>query len=238
MQPTLSEKSYHRIREKLTNGELSPGDRLVTRTIADEIGVSLGPVREAINRLSAEGLVAYVPGLGASVRKPNRRDLEELYILRQANEGCAASEAAKYITEEQLELLDTLLDEAKEITEQIRKRRKKSASSTLNVLNRWLDNDEHFHEAIVDASRNRLLIKVTREYRAISRIFETHRKYPEVLTLQVAEDTCLNHQRLINSLRDRNPELSRQIMVEQTENGLKTLLTHLNSVERLSRGSS
>jgi DNA-binding GntR family transcriptional regulator len=236
MQPTLSEKSYHRIREKLTNGELSPGDRLVTRTIADEIGVSLGPVREAINRLSAEGLVAYVPGLGASVRKPNRRDLEELYILRQANEGCAASEAAKYITEDQLELLDTILDDAKAITEQIRNRPKKHASSTL--ADRWLDNDEHFHEAIVDASCNRLLIKVTREYRAIRRIFETHRKFPEVLTLQVAEDTCLSHQRLINSLRDRNPELSRQIMVEQTEKGLKTLLAHLNSVERMSRGQS
>jgi DNA-binding GntR family transcriptional regulator len=60
--------------EKLTNGELSPGVRLVTRTIADEIGVCLGPVREAISRLLVEGLVYYVLGLDASVRNPGSRE--------------------------------------------------------------------------------------------------------------------------------------------------------------------
>ena len=71
MEQTLAEKSYDYIREKLSRGELPPGKRLVNRTLADEIGVSVIPVREAIHRLATEGLVEHVPGSGAFVRKTN-----------------------------------------------------------------------------------------------------------------------------------------------------------------------
>ena len=87
MHSTLTEKSYRHIRDLLVDGELQPGDRLVTRVLAEKIGVSLAPVREAIFRLSSEGLVEHVPGAGAFVRTPQAQDLEELYVLREAVEN-------------------------------------------------------------------------------------------------------------------------------------------------------
>ena len=87
MQATLCEKAYQHVRVLLTRGELPPGQKLVTRNLANDIGVSLAPVREALSRLATEGLVEHVPGAGVFVRKLDRQDLEELYILRDAIES-------------------------------------------------------------------------------------------------------------------------------------------------------
>ena len=94
VQDTLSEKTYRNLRGKLLAGELKAGAQLVNRTLAQAMNVSLAPVREAIQRLATEGLVEHVPGAGAFVRKSSPQDLEELYVLREAVESCAAAEAA------------------------------------------------------------------------------------------------------------------------------------------------
>ena len=101
MERTLAEKSYDYIRKRLSEGDLPPGKRLVNRVLADEIGVSVIPVHEAIHRLVPESLVEYVPGSGAFFRKTNLHNLENLYVLRDALESCAAGTAARYMTEYQ-----------------------------------------------------------------------------------------------------------------------------------------
>jgi DNA-binding GntR family transcriptional regulator len=95
MEQTLAEKSYDYIRKKLAGGDLPLGQRLVNRVLADEIGGSVIPVREAIHRLASEGLVEHVPGSGAFVRKTDPHDLDNLYVLRDALESCAAGVAAQ-----------------------------------------------------------------------------------------------------------------------------------------------
>ena len=97
MEQTLAEKSYDYIRKRLAGGDLPPGKRLVNRVLADEIGVSVIPVREAIHRLASEGLVEHVPGSGSFVRKTDLHDLDNLYVLRDALESCAAGEAARFL---------------------------------------------------------------------------------------------------------------------------------------------
>ena len=89
----------------LTRGDLAPGTRLVNRSLAKELGISFTPLREAINQLASEGLVEYVPGGGAFVRRLDRHQLAQLYDLREALEPFAAAEAAKHITEHELEEL-------------------------------------------------------------------------------------------------------------------------------------
>ena len=84
MQLSANEKSYQAIRRKLESGKLGPGDKLITRTLAQEFGVSLSPVREAINRLATEGLVDHTPGAGAAVKSLSLDDLNDLYVLRDA----------------------------------------------------------------------------------------------------------------------------------------------------------
>jgi len=234
MQATLNEKAYQHVRVMLTRGDLAPGQRLVTRTLAEDIGVSLAPVREALHRLATEGLVEHVPGAGAFVRNPDRQDLEELYVLRDATESCAAAEAARYAPEECLDELAAIVDVWCEIAESISTNSKGHA--TKSQLDRWLDNEEQFHEILVKSSRNRLLAKVVRDYRAISAVFEAQRGDPSILTQEVAEETCHSRRELLKALRARDSELARKLTSEQIQRGRKTVLGHLTRKSRNTAG--
>jgi DNA-binding GntR family transcriptional regulator len=226
MNRSLAEKSYRHIVRKLSRGEFAPGMQLVNRTLANEIGVSVIPVREAIHRLASEGLVEHVPGAGAFVREPSWQDLDELYVLRDALESCAAEEAALHITEEQLDQLDFFLLEMQKIGAAIEQRKNKTA--TMALLDRWLDCEEGFHAILIEAARNRLLSKVIREHRAITRVFDAHRHNPSLLTADVAETTCRGRKELLAALRERDAGLSRQLMSEQIKTGRRTVFNHMN----------
>lgn len=230
MEQTLAEKSYDYIRKRLAGGDLLPGQRLVNRALADEIGVSVIPVREAIHRLASEGLVEHVPGSGAFVRKTDPHDLDNLYVLRDALESCAAGEAARYITEHQLEELESILDEAQEIGQQIERRSNKHA--TKRQMNAWLDNEQRFHELLIEAARNPLLAKVTHDHRAIGQIFDAQRDEPQFLTSEVATQTCSGKRGLIEALRHRDHQRARELMSEQIQRGRKQVLRHLRSTAR------
>ena len=226
----LSELSYEYIREKLASGEYPPGKQLVNRTLAEEIGVSVIPVREAINRLSSEGLVDHVPGAGAYVRKTSRQDLNNIYVLRDALESCAASEAAQYITEDQLEELQFILDRAGETAKQICDSAK--GYSTKRQLERWMDDEQQFHELLIEASRNPLLAKVIKDNRAIAMVFAAQRYDPRLLTAEVARETCKSKAELLKALRDRDPKRARQLMSDQIQRGRKTVMDFLNQQGR------
>jgi len=202
----------------------------VNRTLAEEIGVSIIPVREAIHRLASEGLVEHVPRAGAFVRKPNRQDLDNLYVLRDAVESCAAAEAARYIAEDQLEELEYLLNQARETLLQIQRQPK--GHCTKGLLNRWLDGERQFHELLIEASRNPLLAKVVDDNRAISMVFEAQRNDPRMLTAEVAEETCASKSDLLDALRERNPDEARRLMSEQIQRGRRMVVGYLNSRKR------
>lgn len=225
MEPTLAERAYRHIRGKLADDGLAPGKQLVNRVLADEIGVSVIPVREAIHRLASEGLVEHVPGTGAFVREADREQLNNLYVLRDAVESCAAGEAAQNITAFQLEELEAILDEARLIARMLTEDSGKHASK--RQMNAWLDNEQRFHELLVESGRNPLLAKVIHEYRAISEIFDAQRNDPRLLTAEVADYTCAGKGELIEALRQRDSQRARQLMSEQIRRGRWQVLQHL-----------
>jgi DNA-binding GntR family transcriptional regulator len=214
----LADRAYRFIKQEMQDGALVPGVQLVNRKLASKIGVSVIPVREAIHRLVSEGLVEHVPGAGAFVRNPNREDLEELYVLRDALESCAAAEAARYITPHQLDDLDALLAEFHEIRELVAKR--SDGHATPAQFNRWLDLEETFHEIVIDASRNRLISKVVREHRAVTTVFESQRNSSKLLTLA--------------ALRAGDGPLAREVMSAQIQRGCRDVLAFLRQQERRS----
>ncbi len=230
METTLAEKAYEHIREKLARGGFEPGKRLVNRTLAAEIGVSVIPVREAIHRLSTEGLIEHVPGAGAFVRKTDPLELDNLYVLRDALESCAAAEAARYITEHQLEELESNLADANVIAGRIENQTNKHANK--RQMNAWLDLEQTFHELLIQAARDPLLAKVTEEHRAIGQIFDAQRVDPLILTAEVARQTCDGKESLIESLRRRDHEEARRLMSEQIQRGRKRVLQHLRNSRR------
>ena len=229
MQVTLNETAYQHIRSSLTSGKLAPGERLLTRSLAEEIGVSLAPVREALHRLATEGLIEHIPGAGAFVRQRDRQELEELYVLRDAIESCAASEAARFASDQQLGTLKHLLHEMLEIAEEIDSHPRKRATKT--QFARWLKCDERFHQVIVEGSRNRLLMKVISDHRAISAVFEAQRNASRVLTNTICRETYRQHCDLFEALKHRDADRARQLMSQQIRYGQKTLFDHLDSAQ-------
>jgi DNA-binding GntR family transcriptional regulator len=228
VQRSLAEKSYLHIRQKLARGEYAPGSRLVNRSLASEIGVSVIPVREAIHRLASEGLVAHIPGSGAFVPKLSWQDLDDLYVLRDALESCAAEEAARHMTTDQCDVLGAILERMFVIAAELSRRASKTATPAL--LNRWLDCEEQFHALLIESSRNSLLSRVIREHRAVSMTFEVQRGNPIILTADVARITCRNRRKLLKALRDGNPALSRRLMSEQIQTGRRTMLGHYSTL--------
>lgn len=95
---TLVEHLTDSIRQSIRLGHLVPGQRLVVAELAGMFGASAGSVREAIRRLTGEGVLEFTPHKGASVRSVNERDIREIFQVREAVEGLAARLAAENIT--------------------------------------------------------------------------------------------------------------------------------------------
>ncbi|MBZ8176832.1 FCD domain-containing protein [Corynebacterium poyangense] len=97
-----SERAYHLLKERITRNEYAPGHRLVLSTLADTLGSSVVPVREAIRRLEAEGLVDYVPNVGPRVAMVNDHMYVDCMQLTAILEGAATALAAPYMQEPEL----------------------------------------------------------------------------------------------------------------------------------------
>ena len=217
MHSTLAEKAYHRIREMLSKGELSPGKRLVNRTLADEIGVSFTPVREAINQLASEGLVEYVRGAGAYVRRVNRQELAQLFDLRANLEPFAAAEAARNISSDQI---SELLRHCERFYSLARSLRSTCPDRDPHKMwAEWLNVEEAFHGLLFRAAGNPWLLKVAAELRLMSMLFGPQRSSVGILTLSRAAWSWREHTRLVRLLASGEQELARSWMEQHIRTG-------------------
>lgn len=230
MQPTTSQRAYDHIRQKLVTGQLVPGTRLVNRTLAEEIGSSAIPVREALSRLASEGLVSYIPGAGAYVREPDRAELAQLYGLREAIETYAAQEAARLATEDELHELRTCCREFHTISRELQSSGQPHA--TAEQMQRWVDCDARYHDILMTAARNPWLTKVVTDFRLVSQIFARQRSEPALLTLSVAADTWRSHHRLVDALARHDEEQARHWMSLQLRHGRRQVLDYLDRQQR------
>jgi DNA-binding GntR family transcriptional regulator len=105
---TLWERVYLYLRGEILDGRLEPGSELAEVALAEQLGVSRGPIREAIGRLASEELVTVRPRRGAVVRSLSKEEFLELYQVREALERMAVQLAVQRLTKEQLEQLAAL----------------------------------------------------------------------------------------------------------------------------------
>jgi DNA-binding GntR family transcriptional regulator len=111
---TTQESVVDYLRTLILSHQISPGERLVQSELAEELGVSRTPVREALHELASEGLVTLSAYKGASVTDFSLRDLEEIYCVRIALEGYAANLATQLITDDDFLQLKSLVRQMKE----------------------------------------------------------------------------------------------------------------------------
>ena len=142
---SLGERGYERIREAITSGVLAPGTRITERALAQELGTSPTPVREALRRLEQEGLLERKGTRGIYVAQLPTSALSEMLYLQALLRGAAARLAAQKLTDEDLQELRDLLWQMEAAAEA-------GDAETIYTLSR------RFHQAIETASGNDLLI--------------------------------------------------------------------------------
>jgi len=142
----LRNDAYEALREAILLGRLRPGERVVEAEIARQMGISRGPIREAVRQLEQEHLVEYHPRRGVVVARLTREAVQDTYAVRAELDGFAARLSAGRITDEQLEQLDGL----------IAAMRRQAAEGDSDGL---LHTDVEFHRCICTTAGNRVLLR-------------------------------------------------------------------------------
>lgn len=213
----LKEDIFDVLHEKIISGTYKPGDWLRQDDIATQLGVSMTPVREALDLLVSAGLAERVPYRGVRVREMSTRDVVEAYGLRLFLEAVIAQEAAKNITPEQVAGLERALEEMKK-------------HESLKDVPTERKSSREFHSAIAESTRNELLIKL---YAVVSNAFpdwllyEALFRYPEMLADSMMR-TYKEHVAIVDALKKGDADRAAQKSIEHVMESGKWLEEYLD----------
>ncbi|NVF15794.1 GntR family transcriptional regulator [Vreelandella maris] len=200
----LSEQAYRFIIDAIKEGSLLPGTRIREVELAKRTGLSRTPVREALNRLQLEGLVANDPSRGIIITELDQSMISELYAMREVLEGTAAGLAARHASEVEIAFL-------REINE-----RDAKLTDTLDLLR----NNKLFHSTLYRCAHNRYLLKMLNSLQEsmmlLGRSTLAKPGRPEIARKE--------HQEIINALEARDPKTAEQLSRTHIREAYKTRL--------------
>jgi DNA-binding GntR family transcriptional regulator len=199
----LKEEIYDALHRQIIAGKYSPGDWLRQEDIASQMGVSMTPVREALDLLVAKGIAERVPYRGVRVREMSAKDVVEAYGMRLFLEAMIARETALNATPEQLAKLEAIMEEMDRHVE-------------LSEMPQERQLSREFHTAIAEASGNNLLVQL---YAIVSNAFpdwllyEALYRQPELVSGSVAQ-THDEHAVILDAFKKRDPDLAVKVSLE------------------------
>ena len=203
----LREVVCETLRTAIIGGVLKPGERLMEIQLAEELGVSRTPIREAIRKLEQEGFVEMLPRRGTYVANISIKDVKDVYEIRMALDVLAAGLAAERITDTELVALKKQLIRIKNVVE-------------MDEMEKIGEYDWEFHEVLYKASRNGRLVAIINNLREqLTRLRVTTMNYRGRI-----KDTISEHELLVESIASHNVELAKRRAYEHMRNAEKTLL--------------
>ena len=150
----LSEKAYHLIKEKIVSLELPPLSVIDEQALREELDLGRTPIREALHRLAAEGLVIIAPRRGMFVADISITDLQKIFEVRMVLEGFCAQLAAQRVTKGQLAEMEAIIHDLERVPG--------DDSEVLMAI------DKRFHEALYQAADNKFLAETLNRFHALS----------------------------------------------------------------------
>jgi DNA-binding GntR family transcriptional regulator len=191
-EPRQGREAYERLVADIRAGVLKPGDRLTETELAQRLGISRTPVREAVRQLESDGLVVHVPRAGAVVRTLDYAEITELYEMRAVLESTAARFAARAASDVELAELEAINAEM-------------AAASDTRML---FEANRQFHAVLLNAARNRFLVKSVEAVQKTLLILGPS-------TMEEggrASEAIAEHQRLLDALRERDCDAAEAVM--------------------------
>lgn len=197
-----------RIRAMILKRELLPGERLIQSELAERLGVSRTPVREALQKLAAEGLITLSPYKGAHVAELSLSHLEGIYHIRIAIESQIGYLAAQHITAEELK-------QVRDLVEQMKKELDAGELSNLLELNRQMN------LILFTASRSKNLRELAIEYMNLANLYrQVHFTTPE-RSQRIVDD----HEELLATLEQGDREAAYETLRRQMQSALEVGIT-------------
>ena len=210
---TASAAAADLIRQAIGDGRLEPGHHLKEEQLAQELGISRTPVREALHVLQAEGLIEASPNRGATVRSYDLADLEDLYELRALLEGRAAHRAATRATAAQLVELRASCERFEGLV----------GASNLQAL---VAENALFHEAILAAAASERLTGMVRQVVVLPLVYKSYIWYsPEQATASYRY-----HCELADAIEQRDAQRADLVMREHVEAAHRVLAQHMGGL--------
>ena len=198
----LRDVVFNTLRDAILKGELEPGERLMEIRLAERLGVSRTPIREAIRKLELEGLVIMIPRKGAEVADITEKSLRDVLEVRKALEELAVQLACEKITQEELEELE------------------KAGENFKKVLNRSKDitevaeADVRFHDVIYMATDNQKLIHLLNKLREqMYRYRVEYLKNPDV-----HEQLIQEHEEIVYHIKRREKAEATAVTCQHIDN--------------------
>ena len=206
--PKISDKVYEILFSDIVNRKLKPGNRLVESCLAEELGVSRTPLRDAIARLAKEGFVEINPRKGACIKEFNIEDVVEVYDIRKALERLAISLAVPEIKDNDLKRLKDLFSRGDK-----------------KVLTQA---DAELHHLIINSSGNKKLINMLDNLYNFIEVFRVTGYYFK----DRAEKATSDHIKILNALIKRDKTLAEKLIEEHIETTKQDIIDNFKQSQK------
>ena len=210
----LRDVVFKTLRQAILRGELEPGERLMEIQLAERLGVSRTPIREAIRKLELEGLVLMIPRKGAEVAKISESNLRDVLEVRRSLEELAIDLACQRMTPEELEEL--------KVTQE------KFALAIKNGdAMQIAETDERYHEIIYDSTKNARLVQILNNLR--EQMYRYRLEY--IKDEDKRQVLLIEHERILKAISLRHVQEAKQAIREHIDNQEITIRKNLKEQE-------
>lgn len=197
----LRDVVFNTLRQAILKGELGPGERLMEIQLAERLGVSRTPIREAIRKLELEGLVLMIPRKGAEVAKISEKSLRDVLEVRRSLEELAIELACKRMTDEEIQQLTAAQQDFK------------AAINGKEVM-RIAETDEAYHDIIYYGTRNIRLVQILNNLR--EQMYRYRLEY--IKDEDKRQVLMVEHEKILKAVRGRLVKEAKDAMREHIDN--------------------
>lgn len=208
---SLREEVYDTLKKSILYGKLKGGQRLIEEQLADQIGISRTPVREAFHKLERDDLVTRLPKGGFAVREFTREDVEEIFGIRTALESYAAYIATLHMTPDRLSALEKKIQE----TEKALRRGNDERVVQLHT---------EFHDLLYKSCKSKKLTEMINNFR------DYFYRYRSALlkTRYGIRDSMEGHRHMLEGMKKKNPRLVERLVRKHLERGKDIIMKEIN----------
>ncbi len=208
---SLKQQAYEKLTTMFLKGELKQGDPLIELNLSEKMKISRTPLREAFLQMEKEGIVEIIPRKGAFIKRITLHDIQEVFQIREAIEGMAAHLAATKITENQIEALEKIFNQADEC---------RGDDSFLKAAEKAGDN---LHEMVLQISGNLRIREILNSYQLL--LMREQKKAASIPV--IIEQAFDDHKEILTGLKE-SPDAAEKAMRTHIRKTLNAVINQTN----------